>query len=56
MYYRMYKDARQEWRWTLRAANHEPIAVSSESYKNKEDCRHSITLVKQSVDAPIMET
>ena len=35
-----------EWRWTLYAANNDKIADSAESYKNKQDCRHGIDLVK----------
>lgn len=55
MAYYMYKDSQGYWRWRLRAANNEIIAVSSESYYNKADCRHSIDLVKASKDAPVYE-
>ncbi|WP_375338416.1 DUF1508 domain-containing protein [Variovorax paradoxus] len=46
--YWMRKDVRGEWRWTYYARNAEPIAVSSESYKRREDCSHSISLLKAS--------
>lgn len=46
MYFIIYRDHRNEWRWTFRAANHEPIAVSSEGYTRRENCLHSIALVK----------
>jgi uncharacterized protein len=46
--YWMKKDSRGEWRWTYHARNAEPIAVSSEGYARKEDCSHSITLMKGS--------
>ena len=55
MYYQMYQDAKDEWRWRLRATNHETIAVSSEGYTRKASCEHSITLVKQSHSAPVHE-
>jgi len=46
MYFILYKDQKGEWRWTLRAANHEPICVSSEGYTTKQGALHSINLVK----------
>lgn len=55
MRYQMYQDAANEWRWRLRAANHEIIATSGEGYKNKSDCRHAIDLVKGSANAPVEE-
>ena len=55
MYYQIYRDAQNYWRWRLRAANNETIAVSSESYHNKSDCLHSINLVKRSSAAPVYE-
>ncbi len=52
MYFEIYKDSTHQWRWRLKAANHEVIA-SGESYHNKSDCLHAITLVKSSLKAPI---
>lgn len=46
--YHMSKDARGEWRWIYYARNAEPIAKSSEGYRNRSDCEHSINLVKGS--------
>lgn len=46
MYFIIYKDNRNEWRWKFRAANHEDIAVSSEGYARRESAIHSINLVK----------
>lgn len=34
----LYKDTAGEWRWTLRAANGEIVADSSEGYSNRQDC------------------
>lgn len=53
MYFEKYKDNRGEWRWTLYAANHEAIAVSSEGYVREESCDRSITLVKSASNAPV---
>ncbi|MEZ5852083.1 MAG: DUF1508 domain-containing protein [Hyphomicrobiaceae bacterium] len=47
-----YARARQ-WRWTAYAANHEPIAASSEAYVYERDCLHAIGLMKGSGNAPV---
>jgi len=51
MYYEKYRDGGQ-WRWRLRAANHEIIS-SGESYWNEIDCDHAIKLNKGSTQAPV---
>jgi uncharacterized protein YegP (UPF0339 family) len=43
----IYKDTRGEYRWRFRANNNEIISDSSEGYKDKEDCKRGINLVKQ---------
>lgn len=56
MYFEMYRDARGEWRWRLKAGNHEVIAVSSEGYTSKQSCSHSIDLVKSTTaGTPVKE-
>jgi len=56
MYFEMYRDARNEWRWRLKAGNHEVIAVSSEGYTSKQSCSHSIDLVKSTTaSTPVKE-
>ena len=54
MYYTIYQDSTRQWRWNLKAANHEIIA-HGESYVNKADCLHAINLVKSSNNAPVRE-
>ncbi|MER8857410.1 DUF1508 domain-containing protein [Mesorhizobium sp. M0757] len=49
----MYKDHRLEWRWTYEAVNGKTIAVSSEGYKNRADCRHSIDIMKASAGSVV---
>ncbi|THD35968.1 MAG: DUF1508 domain-containing protein [Sphingomonas sp.] len=51
MHYQKYKDGTQ-WRWRLRAANHEIIS-SGESYVHERDCDHAISLNKSSSNAPV---
>lgn len=53
--YKMYTDAKGEWRWTYYAKNAEKIAVSSEGYKAKADCRRGIDLMKGSTNDPVYE-
>ncbi|MNR41201.1 hypothetical protein D3C85_1595620 [compost metagenome] len=52
MYFEIYRQSKGtpstgkgQWRWRLRAGNHETIA-SGESYVNKADCLHAIGLIK----------
>lgn len=53
--YWVYQDAAGEWRWQLRAANHQIIADSGEGYRKRQDCLHAITLVKDSKNAAVKE-
>lgn len=55
MKYEYYKDKRGEWRWRLKAANGQTIAVSGEGYVNKSDALHGIDLVKSSSQASVEE-
>jgi uncharacterized protein len=49
----MYKDVQGKWRWTFHASNHEPIAVSSESYETRRACERGIEIMNK---APQCET
>lgn len=51
----LYKDYTNQWRWRLKSSNGNIIADSGESYWNKADCLHAISLVKASGGAPIRE-
>jgi len=53
MFYVMFRDASNQWRWHLQAANNRIIATSGESYWNEHDCAHAIDLVKGSSSAPV---
>jgi len=50
------KDAKGQWYWIYYAKNGEPIARSSESYINRGDCTHSISLMQNSATSPIFYT
>ncbi len=45
--FQVYKDGQGEYRWRLRADNHEVIADSAEGYSRKESCEHGLELVKK---------
>ena len=55
MFYFVYKDDQNQWRWRLYAANNRIIASSDDGYHNKKACLHSVSLVKGSANAPIRE-
>ena len=55
MYFVLYKDTANQWRWTLFAPNSKKIADSGEGYWNKVDCQAGVNLVKGSGSAPIYE-
>jgi len=53
MFYYIYKDEQDMWRWRLYASNNRIIASSDDGYSNKKACTHAISLVKGSTNAPI---
>jgi uncharacterized protein YegP (UPF0339 family) len=53
MFYVVFKDMTNQWRWHLQAANNRIIASSGEGYWNKIDCLHAIDLVKGSTNTPV---
>jgi len=55
MYYHLYRDAANYWRWTLFSINYRKIADSAEGYHNRADALSAINLVKFSGTAPVRE-
>ena len=53
MYFEIYRNG-TEYRWRLKAANHE-IVAHGESYTTKANCENAIRLVKGSSNAPTYE-
>ncbi len=52
--FQIYKDAKGEFRWRLKASNNETIATSGEGYTTKQNCKKGIDSVRrQAVDAEI---
>ena len=44
MYFTIYRDAQNQYRWNLKGENHEPVA-SGESYLQKAGVLHAVALV-----------
>lgn len=53
--FEVYLDTSREYRWRLRANNHEIVADSSEGYKDKRDCLRGIEIVKTHAPGSGME-
>jgi uncharacterized protein YegP (UPF0339 family) len=45
--FEIYKDAKEEFRWRLKAANGRIIGTSGAGYKAKADCQHGIDLIRK---------
>lgn len=50
------KDNSGQWYWIYYARNGKAISRSSESYVRRDDCTHSIKLMKESSGDPIFYT
>lgn len=55
MYYLIYRDSANQWRWRFVSSNGRIIADSAESYWNKSDCLAGINIMKGSAGAPVYE-
>ena len=54
--FEVYRDAKKEFRWRLKAANGQTIGTSGQGYRDKGDCRHAIDLIqKGAADAKVEE-
>ena len=45
--FEIFKDARKEYRWRLKAANGKVIAMADEGYVRKDACQHAIAVIKE---------
>ncbi|MBN4094635.1 DUF1508 domain-containing protein [Methylobacterium sp. OT2] len=55
MHFEIYRDHKDEWRWTLYASNGRKIADSGEGYQDKDDCLQGIEVVKQASHSGVRE-
>ena len=45
--FELFKDAKKEFRWKLKAANGKVMAVSNDGYSTKASCQSAINLIKE---------
>ena len=45
--FQIYKDAKNEYRWRLKADNYKIVADSAEGYTTKQSCEAGIEIVKK---------
>jgi uncharacterized protein YegP (UPF0339 family) len=50
-----YEDARQQYRWRLKATNGQVIATSGQGYKDKRDCENAIDVIKKGAEKARVE-
>jgi uncharacterized protein YegP (UPF0339 family) len=55
MKFRIYKDTKGEYRWTLIASNGRKIADSGEGYTSKSNCEAAITSIKSGASSATVE-
>jgi uncharacterized protein YegP (UPF0339 family) len=49
--FEMYKDAAQEYRWRLKAANGAILATAGQGYKAKADCKKGVERLKEEANS-----
>lgn len=55
--FELFKDAKKEYRWKLKAANGKVMAVSNDGYSTKGACQSAIDLIKAGAStAPVEDT
>jgi uncharacterized protein YegP (UPF0339 family) len=55
MQFHIFQDTRLEWRWQLSGDDGKKLADSGESYRDRDACLESISAVKASDEAIVLE-
>jgi uncharacterized protein len=55
MTFEIYKDAKGEFRWRLKATNGQIIATGGQGYSAKADCKHAIESIQKHAAAATIE-
>ena len=50
-----FEDARQQYRWRLKATNGQVIATSGQGYKDKRDCENAVDVIKKGAEKARVE-
>lgn len=57
MYFEIVRNQQGQYYWHLKAANHQVVAYSGETYVAKQSCLYALNLVRQqSGAAPVYDT
>jgi uncharacterized protein YegP (UPF0339 family) len=55
MTFEIYKDAKGEFRWRLKATNGQIIATGGQGYSAKADCKHAIESIQKNAATATIE-
>ena len=55
MTFEMYKDAKGEFRWRLKATNGQIVATGGQGYGAKADCKHAIESIQKNAATATIE-
>jgi uncharacterized protein YegP (UPF0339 family) len=53
--FQIYKDAKNEYRWRLKADNYKIVADSAEGYTTKQNCEAGMEIVKKQAPAATVD-
>ncbi len=54
MFFVLYRDAAQQWRWSLYSEENKKIAESPEPYWEKPEAQHAVDLVKSTFSTTLV--
>jgi uncharacterized protein YegP (UPF0339 family) len=55
MTFEIYKDAKGEFRWRLKASNGQIVATGGQGYAAKADCKHAIESIQKNAAAATID-
>jgi hypothetical protein len=55
MAFEIYKDAKGEFRWRLKASNGQIVATGGQGYSAKADCKHAIESIQKNAATATVE-
>ncbi len=55
MTFEIYKDAKGEFRWRLKASNGQIVATGGQGYSAKADCKHAIESIQKNAASATIE-
>lgn len=55
MTFEIYKDAKGEFRWRLKASNGQIVATGGQGYSAKADCKHAIESIQKNAATAMID-